>query len=450
MKQTHSIQQKTLQLFAILLPILITQLTIFLMGFFDTVMSGNYRSDDLAGVAIGSSLWIPLSTGLNGILLAITPIVAQLIGGNKREKIAYYLVQGIYLAIFISLIIIGIGFLCVSPILHIMELESTVHTVAKGYLLAIAFGVIPYFMYTALRAFIDAHGHTRITMVISLLALPINVVLNYILIYGKLGFPQLGGIGAGVATSITYWIIIGITLFFIAKFEPFRSYGIFRSIERISLSAWKEFIKLGLPIGFSIFFETGIFSLVTLLMSPFGKAMVAAHTSALNFASFIYNIPLSFSMALTILIGFEVGARRYRDAKHYSYLGIGISVLIAVFTAIFLAFNRQWIAGIYTNELDVMLIAQQFLVYAIFFQFSDAIATPIQGILRGYKDVNAPFILSFIAFWVIGLPLGYILANYTPLGAFGYWVGLISGLAFGAISLSIRLLLIQKRFQSQS
>lgn len=447
MIHANTIQQKIRQLFAILLPILVTQLTMFLMGFFDTVMSGNYRSDDLAGVAIGSSLWVPVSTGLNGILLAITPIVAQLIGGNQREKISFYVVQALYLAILIGFIVIVIGSFVVPPVLHYMNLESSVHTVAKGYLFSIAFGVIPYFLYTVVRAFIDAHGYTRITMVISILAVPINVGLNYLLIYGKLGFPQLGGIGAGVATAVTYWIIIGISMIFITILEPFKTYAIFRSIGKISLSAWKEFVKLGIPMGFSIFFESGVFAFVTLLMSPFGKTMVAAHSSAMNFASFIYNIPISFSLALTILISFEVGARRYRDAKQYSYLGVGISVLIAVFTAIFLVFNRAWVAGIYTNEADVMLIAQQFLVYAIFFQFSDAIATPIQGILRGYKDVNVPFIFSFIAFWIIGLPLGYVLSHFTSLGAFGYWVGLISGLAFGAISLSIRLVLIQRRFK---
>lgn len=445
MKETFSIQQKTRQLFTILIPILVTQLTLFAMVFFDTMMSGKSSAVDLAGVAIGGGIWVPVSTGLNGILLAVTPIVAQLIGGNRRDLVSFKVIQAIYLSVAIAIIVIGLGAFLLDPILNTMNLDESVRKISKGYLTALAFGIIPSFVYTVFRCFIDALGQTRVSMIITLMSLPINVVLNYVLIFGKLGFPRLGGVGAGVATAITYWLIAIIAFSFIKRKEPFADFQIFIKLPRISIKVWKELIKIGVPIGFAIFFETAVFSGVTLLMSQYNTVTIAAHTVALNFASFVYMIPLSFSIALTILVGFEVGAKRYRDAKQYSYLGIGISIFLAVFTAIFLIVFREGVAGIYTNEMEVLMLAQHFLIFAIFFQLSDAIATPIQGVLRGYKDVNAPFILSFISFWVIGLPLGYLLATFTDIGPYGYWVGLISGLAFGAISLSIRLIRMQRK-----
>lgn len=150
-------------------------------------------------------------------------------------------------------------------------------------------------------------------------------------------------------------------------------------------------------------------------------------------------------MGLTILVGFEVGARRVADARQYSYIGIAMAVIMSALCAIALfIFNKQ-AAGLYSNDSAVIELTKQFLYFAIFFQLSDAIAAPIQGALRGYKDVNVTFIVALISFWVIGLPTGYLLANYTSLGAFGYWIGLISGLAMGAVCLLLRLLHVQRK-----
>ena len=182
-------------------------------------------------------------------------------------------------------------------------------------------GIIPIFVYNALRAFIDALGKTRVTMVITLVALPINICLNYLLIYGKLGFPELGGVGSGYATAITYWIMAIIAIFVVIKIHPFSVYGIFRKFYPVSWNEWRSLLKIGLPIGLSIFFETSIFSAVTLLMSEYDTITIASHQIAMNFASLLYMIPLSISMALTIVIGFEVGAKRYKDAREYSFIG---------------------------------------------------------------------------------------------------------------------------------
>jgi MATE family multidrug resistance protein len=202
---------------------------------------------------------------------------------------------------------------------------------------------------------------------------------------------------------------------------------------------------VGLPIGLSIFCEVSIFGVVALLMAEYGTAVIAAHQAAINFASLVYMVPLSIGMTLTIVVGFEVGARRYSDAREYSKLGIAIAIMIAVFFAIGLsAFNSQ-IAGLYTQEKEVLELIQNFLVYAVFFQLSDALAAPIQGALRGYKDVKVTLLMAILSYWGIGMPIGYFLAKFTALQAYGYWIGFIAGLAVGATVLLVRLIRLQQK-----
>jgi multidrug resistance protein, MATE family len=444
MKETKNIKEKLHHLLMVLIPILITQLGMYSMNFFDTTMSGHYSAKDLAGVAIGSSLWVPISMGLTGILIAITPIVAQLIGAKKEKEVSFSVIQGIYVATFLAVIVFIIGFFLLNPLLNTMELERKVHQVAHDYLIAISLGILPLFLYNALRSFIDSLGKTRISMLITLSALPVNIVFNYLFIFGKAGFPELGGVGTGYATALTYWVLLFISVIIVHKQVPFAHFHIFQRLHTVSITKVSEILKIGVPIGLSIFFETSIFSAVTLLMSRFDTITIAAHQIAMNFASFIYMIPLSISMALTILVGYEMGAKRYQDAKQYSWLGVMIAILMAVLSGLVFLFLRTDIAGLYSNEPAVIELSVHFLLYALFFQLSDAIQAPIQGALRGYKDVNMTFIMSLLSYWVIGLPLGYLLTKYTELGPFGYWIGLITGLAVGAICLTNRLLYIQK------
>jgi multidrug resistance protein, MATE family len=445
MRQTTTLKDKYRQLMIVLIPILVTQLGMFSMSFFDTMMSGRFSSSDLAGVAIGSSLWIPVFTGLSGILLAVTPIVAQLIGGGRQKDVSFSVIQGIYAAAFLAVAVIIAGLFLLDPILNNMKLEPGVRMIAKNYLIALAFGIIPLFIYNVLRSFIDALGMTRVTMYVTLTSLPINIFFNYVLIFGKFGFPELGGVGAGIASAITYWLIALIAWLVIDRYYPLKKYNIFSRWYAISLSKWKEILLIGIPIGLSIFFEVSIFSAVTLFMSEYSTNIIAAHTAAINFASFLYMIPLSISMGLTIVVGFEVGAKRLEDAKAYSLLGISTAVLLAIIYGIILLLFREPISALYTDNAEVSALIVHFLLYAVFFQLSDAIQAPVQGALRGYKDVNITFMMALISYWVIGLPLGYYLAKFTDFGPYGYWVGLISGLTAGAITLSWRLVIVQRK-----
>ncbi|WP_249595806.1 MATE family efflux transporter [Peribacillus frigoritolerans] len=444
MNQTYTKSQKIRLLFYILIPILITQISMYAMTFFDVMMSGQYSTQDVAGVSIGSSLWTPVYTGLSGILIALTPVVSQLVGSRQSKSVSYSVMQAIYLAVALALFILIIGAFSLNPVLNAMNLENSVHMVAHDYLIALSLGIIPLFIYNALRAFIDALGQTRISMIITLCALPVNVLFNYLLIYGKFGFPELGGVGSGYATAITYWLIALVAILVVIKINPFSTYQVFTEFFQVSWKEWKALLLIGVPIGLAIFFETSIFSAVTLLMSKYDTVTIASHQIAMNFASLLYMIPLSISMALTIVIGFEIGAARYKDAKEYSWIGISMALTMSLVLSTILFLFREPVASLYTKDHEVMMLTSHFLIYAIFFQISDALQAPIQGILRGYKDVNVTFAMSLVSYWILGLPIGYIFAKYTDMGAFGYWIGLISGLALGAIGLAARLRFIQQ------
>lgn len=444
MNQTYTKSQKIRLLFYILIPILITQISMYAMTFFDVMMSGQYSTQDVAGVSIGSSLWTPVYTGLSGILIALTPVVSQLVGSRQSKSVSYSVMQAIYLAVALALFILIIGAFSLNPVLNAMDLEDSVHMVAHDYLIALSLGIIPLFIYNALRAFIDALGQTRISMIITLCALPVNVLFNYLLIYGKFGFPELGGVGSGYATAITYWLIALVAILVVIKINPFSTYQVFTEFFRVSWKEWRALLLIGVPIGLAIFFETSIFSAVTLLMSKYDTVTIASHQIAMNFASLLYMIPLSISMALTIVIGFEIGAARYKDAKEYSWIGISMALTMSLVLSTILFLFREPVASLYTKDHEVMMLTSHFLIYAIFFQISDALQAPIQGILRGYKDVNVTFAMSLVSYWILGLPIGYFFAKFTDMGAFGYWIGLISGLALGAIGLAARLRFIQQ------
>ncbi|MFF2752861.1 MATE family efflux transporter [Psychrobacillus sp. NPDC058041] len=450
MKETKTLSEKSFQMIKIVVPILVTQVALYLMTFFDVLMTSKYSINHLAGVSIGSSLWVPVYTGLTGILLGITPIVSQLIGGKKKEEVRTFVQQGFYIAIVLAIIIFVAIFLCIDPVLQRIPLENSVRLVAKNFLYMMSIGLIPLFLYSVLRSFIDALGKTRISMIITLLSAPINIALNYVFIYGKFGFPALGGVGAGLGSALTYWLILLIAIIIVYRNKPFAELKIFHGWSKPSFLKIGALTKIGIPIGLSIFAETTIFSAVTILMSTYSTAVISAHQIAMNFTSLLYMVPLSIAMGATILVGHEVGANRFKDAKTYSWLAVGTAILFSFFSASILLIFREQIASIYTNDQSVITLTVQFFLFAALFQLSDSIQAPVQGALRGYKDVTITFIMAIVSYWIIGLPTGYILANYTSFERFGYWIGLIVGLTFGAITLGTRLLYLQRKIKKST
>lgn len=408
-------------------------------------MTGRYDTYHLAGVTIGSSFWVPVYTGLAGILMGLTPIIAQYIGARLHKEVRPSVQQGLYLSVALAAIVFVIILFAVAPILEAMPLEAEVRIVAADYLTGMSFGLLPLFAYTVLRSFFDALGATRVSMFIILLSAPINIFINYLLIYGNWGFPELGGAGAGYASGITYWLVFLIACSVAWQRKPFKEYTLFKEWEKISFKKWKVILFIGVPIGISIFVETSIFSAVTLMMSNYSTAVISAHQIALNFTSLLYMLPLSISMGAIILVGQAVGAGQMRDAKHYSYLGVGLAIALSFVSIAILLVFRAPIASLYTTDGQIIGLATQFFIYAALFQLSDAIQAPVQGALRGYKDVNMTFVMAIVSYWVLGLPIGYVMATFTELGPYGYWVGLIAGLTVGAITLTLRLIYIQKK-----
>lgn len=435
---------KTLSI--IVMPILITQVFLYLMTFFDILMTSKYDIGHLAGVSIGSSLWVPVYTGLTGILISITPIVAHYIGGNNKQQVKPSVQQGMIVAITMSLLVYALIFLAVEPIVDLMDVSAIEREIAIAYVKTISIGLIPLFLYSVLRGFIDALGLTRITMFITLLSAPINVFLNYLFIFGKFGAPELGGQGAALASALTYWVVLFITIGLIATLPSIKEYQIFSGFSGIQMKRIWTIIAMGVPIGLSIFAETTIFSAVTLMMTNYTTEILSAHQIALNFTSLLYMIPLSIAMGATIVVGQSVGARKFTEASHYAWLSVLLAIAVSFVSASILFFFREQISTFYTDDAVVVGYAVQFLIFAALFQLSDAIQAPVQGALRGYKDVKITFIMAIISYWVIGLPLGYYLATTTSLVQYGYWVGLIAGLTAGAITLSIRLLIVQKTY----
>lgn len=446
MYQANTWRERISLFFMILWPILVTQFCLKVMDVVDTIMSGHAGTEDLAGVAIGAGLWLPILTGFNGILLAVTPIVAQLLGGGERKKIAEAVTQAVYLSIILSLGVIIIGAFLVDPILSRMQLEAAVHHIAKYYLVGLSIGIPALFVSSVLRYFFDAQGFTRISMFIMLAAIPVNVFLNYLLIFGKFGFPRLGGIGAGVATGLTFWLVLFLSVLVTCRVAVMREFQLFVKWFRPSWTAWKEQLAIGLPMGFSVFVEASIFAGVTLMIGVmFDTVTIAAHQAATSFTSLLFMLPLAMSMALTILVAYEVGGKRLEVAKEYSLYGVSGAMLIMGLISIFLYLFREQIGYMYTSNLEVITLIKQFFLFAILYQLSDAAQAALQGVLRGYKDVTIPFIIALVSYWVIGFPVGYLLAAYTDLAPFGFWVGITIGLTSAALGFFFRLRLVQKK-----
>ena len=429
-----------------MVPIICTQIAIMGMNFFDASMSGQAGDVDLAGAAIGGNIWMPIQTGLSGILMAAMPLVANLLGAGEKQKIMVVVRHGLLLALCFALLVLVGGAAFLPHFLQNMGLAPEVYHVALWYLGGLGLGVIPFFMITPLRSLVDTLGYTHLTMRIYLLALPINACLNYVLIFGKLGLPRLGGIGAGVASGLTFWLLLCIFAFVLTRLEPFKGYDVFGFV-RPKASWLKEYLRIGVPMGVSIFMETSIFGVVALFIAKFGTETIAAHQAALNFSSLIYMLPLSFSLALTIVVGVEYGAKNYQGARDYVTIGLQTSLGIAGFYMLAEYFLREQIALIYTTNPDVVALVKVFLLYAIGWQAGDAIAAPIQGILRGYKDVDATFWASMLAYWGICLPLGLFLDYKVGNGAFAYWQSLDCGVISSATLLSLRLIWLQKRLK---
>ena len=438
MHQTHNLQQRMRLFISIFLPILIYQLANFSASFVDTTMTGQYDTLHLAGVSMATSLWIPFFDLLIGIVSALVPIIGHHLGQGKKEKIASDFYQFIYLSLGLSLILFALVFVGAPLVLSRLGLEPLVEEVAKNYLWYLALGIIPLLLFSTIRSLFDALGLTKLSMYLMLLLLPLNGSFNYALIYGAFGFPEMGGAGAGLGTSLAYWVLLLISLLVAVKHPKIRAYELWK-IRPLDKKGLIEGIRLGLPIGGTVFAEVVIFSVVGLVMAKFSSLIIASHQAAMNFSNLMYAFPMSISTSMSIIVSYEIGANRPDDVKKFCKLGRLTALGIAGFTFLFLYILRDRVATLYGSDTEFIRMTSVFLTYSLFFQLADTFAAPLQGILRGYKDTQVPFYLGLIAYWGVSLPLGLFLDYYTSLGPYGYWIGLIASLVTSGILFQWRL-----------
>lgn len=436
------------KLLSVMIPILVAQVSTAGVTFINTTMAGHAGADDLAGVSVGAGLFYPLLASIIGLLMAGTPLMAQLIGRKERESLPFIVRSGMVIGLSVWALFTAAYFFFIDDLLASLALEAAVEHIARYYLMTMIGVVFFLALMIPLRCLTDTAGSTSISMKLFLMAPVINGIFNYIFIYGHGGMPALGGIGAGLATMMTYGFLLGLFLLVVMKSKDLGGRQIFASLALRSKDL-REYLVVGVPSGLSIFMEMSLFSLIIVFLSRYGTDALAAYQIADNFASLVYMLPVSCSMALTILIATAVGAGDMTLARRYKKAGFVVAMGGAMMTASFTVLCRNSIGSVYTDDTAVALIAGQFLIYSAGWQLFDAISTPIQGILRGLKDTRISFILMVLAYWGGCFPMSLFLDSHTALGADSFWLGLDFGVGCSAFLMILRLLYVERKLDGR-
>lgn len=436
------------KLLSVMIPILVAQVSTAGVTFINTTMAGHAGADDLAGVSVGAGLFYPLLASIIGLLMAGTPLMAQLIGRKERESLPFIVRSGMVIGLSVWALFTAAYFFFIDDLLASLALEAAVEHIARYYLMTMIGVVFFLALMIPLRCLTDTAGSTSISMKLFLLAPVINGIFNYIFIYGHGGMSALGGIGAGLATMMTYGFLLGLFLLVVMKSKDLGGKQIFSSLALRSKDL-REYLVVGVPSGLSIFMEMSLFSLIIVFLSRYGTDALAAYQIADNFASLVYMLPVSCSMALTILIATAVGAGDMTLARRYKKAGFVVAMAGAMMTASFTVLFRNSIGSVYTDDAAVALIAGQFLIYSAGWQLFDAISTPIQGILRGLKDTRISFILMVLAYWGGCFPMSLFLDSHTALGADSFWLGLDFGVGCSAFLMILRLLYVERKLDGR-
>lgn len=436
------------QLLALAIPVILAQVAQTAMGFVDTIMAGAVSATDMAAVAVGTSIWLPAILFGHGLLLALTPTVAQLNGSGRRERIAEQIRQGYWLAFFVSLLIMVVLWNAGYLIRAMHDIDPLLAQKAEGYLHALLFGAPGYLFFQVLRNQCEGLSKTKPGMVLGFLGLMVNIPLNYIFIYGHFGMPALGGVGCGVATASVYWVMFICMRFWIRRMGAMRDIHLVSRWSAPSRPILTRLMTLGLPVALALFFEVTLFAVVALLVSPLGIVDVAGHQIALNFSSLMFVMPLSLGVATTIRLGYRLGQGSTEQAKVAAWTAQGVGISMAAMTALFTVTFRHQIALLYNDNPEVVTLAAQLMLLAAIYQFSDSIQVIGSGILRGYKDTRSIFFITFIAYWLLGLPAGYLLALtdwlVPRMGPAGFWCGFIIGLTSAAVMMLWRIRRLQQ------
>ncbi|MCL6484866.1 MAG: MATE family efflux transporter [Janthinobacterium lividum] len=425
-------------------PILIGQLATVGMGAADVAMTGHTNPEELAAVSLGAAIWSIVLVTVSGVMMAINTLVAHEIGAARHDQVPHIVRQSLWKGLLVGLVACLLTNLAALVFDHLM-LEANVAGKAKLFVHIISCALPPFAAYRALYGYSTSINQTKPVMLIALAALGLNILINYLLIYGHWGMPKMGGVGCAVATTCCVWMMLLAMLAWIRIAPAYHATYPFTHWEWPQLSSIGPMLRLGLPIGVTYFAEASAFGVISLLVARFGVIQVSAHQIALNFSSVVFMVPLTFGIALVTRVGHAVGEANLRRARFISWVGVAMSLTAAIVSAILITIFRHQIAQAYTSDPQVQALCAQLLLFAALFQLSDATQVATSCAIRGYRVTRQPMLIQLLAFWGFSLPIGYVLglapqgfpwSPGEPMAAAGFWIGLVTGLTVAAILLS--------------
>jgi MATE family multidrug resistance protein len=418
-------------------PVMLGQLGHVFVSLADNIMVGRLGAAPLAAVSLANSLFfVAMSLGI-GFTFAITPLIAEADGAQNYKDGRDVLDHGLLMS-FVLGITLFISMLLLRPVLYYMDQPEEVVRLAVPYFNVISFSLIPLLLFQGLKQFADGLSMTKYAMQATILANIINVVLNFLLIYGFWIFPRLEIIGAGIGTLISRIIMVFFLIFIFRSqkvFQPFLLKFNFNNIKKEMLS---KIFNLGYPTAFQFFFEVSIFTAAVLMAGRLGTNEQAANQIALNLSSMTFMIAVGLGVAATVRVGNQKGLKNYAELRRIAFSIFILMIVIDLFFAFIFLLTKDLLPWIYIDNLEVVAIASTLIAVAGFFQVSDGFQAVVLGGLRGIQDVKKPTWITFIAYWVIGFPACYLLGFYTPLGTTGIWIGLLISLTASAVMLFVR------------
>jgi len=425
---------------------MLSQLGHVLVGVADSVMVGRLGAEPLAAAALANVIFHILMTFGIGVSYAITPLVAAADGEGIIVKSSEVLKHGTVINFVIS-IILGLLIFIGGHGLYYFDQPVEVLKLAIPYLWIITASIIPLMLFQSARQFAEGLSQTRQPMYITIGSNVINITLNYILIYGKLGFPAFGLNGAGYATLISRILMAAWMWIYILKSSRYKPY--FQMMKEVVLNKLMTYkmLRIGLPAGFQFFFEVGAFGFSAIMIGWLGARALAAHQIAINMASISYMMATGIAAAATIRVGNQFGRKDITTLRIAAFSSFIMVIVFMLGFAITFIFGRHYFPTLYINDVEVVSVASSLLVIAAFFQLSDGVQVVGLGALRGLADVKIPTFITFFAYWIIGLPFGYFLGFKLDMGVEGIWYGLLTGLTVASVMIVTRFQIITKNIE---
>ncbi len=426
-------------------PVMVGQLGHVMVGVADSIMVGQLGTLPLAAVALGNSIFAIFMVFGLGVTFGITPLVANADGMGKKHLPGRLLHDSWFVNLGVSLLLFLV-LLSIIPLLPLLGQDREVLPLAIPYYIILSSSLIPLMLFMTFKQYAEGLSDTRTAMFVSVGCNLLNVLLNYLLIFGKFGFPELGMNGAGWATVIARWIMFFVMWWYIVKAAkkirtPFSVLNF-----RFSKVLVKKLLSIGLPSGLQYIFEVSAFSLAAIFAGMLGAKALAAHQIAINLASISYMAATGLGAAAAVRVGNQLGRRDPVNLVMASKSIFSMTVIWMSFAGILLFFFRYTFTGFYTDDLEVQSLAAAMLIVAVFFQLSDGLQAVALGALRGFTDVRIPTIITFVAYWILTLPCAYLISQYTPVGAMGIWYSLAGGLTISAGFLLFRFRKLLRKF----